>query len=118
MLHNYDKFLLICTLSCLCATGNFVKTSLLFTGSQRKERKGSISMSKPATTKRSRADSSDNTVNSTSGSPNPAKVGNSTTIMINGELKQFFVIISLLKHFVVKNWWGNFLKMGKFFLSQ
>uniref|UniRef100_K1QUU5 Estrogen receptor n=1 Tax=Magallana gigas TaxID=29159 RepID=K1QUU5_MAGGI len=42
-------------------------------GSQRKERKGSISMSKPAATKRSRADSSDNTVNSTSGSPNPAK---------------------------------------------
>lgn len=48
---------------------------VLFTGSQRKERKGSISMSKPAATKRSRADSSDNTVNSTSGSPNPAKVG-------------------------------------------
>nr|ANC90315.1 estrogen receptor [Saccostrea glomerata] len=42
-------------------------------GSQRKERKGSISMSKPTATKRSRADSSDNTVNSTSGSPNPAK---------------------------------------------
>ncbi|XP_033733856.1 estrogen receptor gamma-like isoform X1 [Pecten maximus] len=41
-------------------------------GSQRKDRKSCLSMGKH-TTKRNRADSMDNTVNSTSGSPNPAK---------------------------------------------
>ncbi|XP_021374787.1 estrogen receptor-like isoform X1 [Mizuhopecten yessoensis] len=41
-------------------------------GSQRKDRKSCLGMGKQ-TTKRSRADSMDNTVNSTSGSPNPAK---------------------------------------------
>ncbi|KAK3093364.1 hypothetical protein FSP39_014570 [Pinctada imbricata] len=45
-------------------------------GTQRKERKGSLSSmstKQQTTAKRSRADSSDNTVNSTSGSPNPPK---------------------------------------------
>lgn len=41
-------------------------------GTQRKERKPSANSKLP--TKRSRADSTDNIVNSTSGSPNPAKV--------------------------------------------
>ena len=66
------------------------------------------------TTKRSRADSSDNTVNSTSGSPNPAKVSTRalTSIMSTNrspttsqiayknekELADYIVIVTWLKH--------------------